>query len=200
MLSEKALEQVHGGWIITLTGIICFIGATVGQAVFGVGGGVYKAHDSMGHYAEVKEAKFLVKPTGLGKTTEFKSETITVLNSDNVRDLHGASLSIGATASLPPKAQELVAKKCGGVASDLFGVITSGSIGAEATIPVINSNGRTEQIYKFKVDTPGTATFSGTGILSKSIELYASTSVTDVKVTNVDRMENDCYHATKSKS
>jgi hypothetical protein len=197
MLSEKALEQVHGGWVITLFGIAGFVGGVLGQIVAGVGAGVYKAHDSQGHYADVKEAKVVVKPVGLGKTVDFKAEQITVLNSDDVRDLRGASLSIGATASLPPKVQEIVSKKCGGMAGNFFGIITGGNIGAEATIPVVNPNGRKTDMYKITVGDSGHAIFSGDGVTSTSIELYASASVTNVNITDTNRMENACYYATK---
>lgn len=198
MLSEKQLERVQGGWVITLSGIVGFVGGVFGNVVAGVGAGTYEAHDSMGHYGHVTKAEAVVKPVAFSQSLELREEKVTILNSDDMRDLSGASISIGATASLPQKVQEWIGNKCGGAMGELFGIITSGSVGAEVTIPVINDNGRQESMFKITTTDPAHGVVTGNGLAKTGIELYAAASVNDVKIDKTDRMENMCYHCVKS--
>jgi len=197
MLSEKQLEKVQGGWVITLSGIVGFVGAVVGGAIFGGGGGSYEAHDSMGHYGHVEKVEAKVKPTGFGKIFDVRHEDVTVLNSDNMRDLQGGHLTLGITSSLPPVIQAGIDKTFG-VKGQYFALVTPPNAGAEISIPIINSKGIQENalISVTASNCIETKIPTGNGFAVTGVEVYAGVSATKVTVDKTDRMENYCYAMT----
>lgn len=207
MLSDKQLERVQGGWwFIDLAGIGTFLGASFGTVAAGFGFGGYKAHDSMGHYGHIGKVEAKVKPVCLASPIEIKTENITVLNSDNMRDLEGAHISVGITANLPPILRDGVSRMCG-KAVPLFGVISKGGVGGEVSIPVINTSGKHDTVLiktstcekdNMKIFAP-----PGSGYAQTGVQVYASVSLTKVDVEKTDQMESYCYtvtHPTKKEN
>jgi len=203
MLSEKQLAYVQGGFFIELSGVMGFLGGVFGGAIFGVGGGTYEAHDSMGHYGHVNKVEAKVKPAGFGSPCTVKKEEVTVLNSDNMSDLEGAHLTLGVTASLPQVVQDGISQLCGR-ASTYFGLVTShGSdgVGAEISIPIINSKGIHENaLIKTSTTTDSLVAVvpKGSGMYTTGVEVYAGVSATKVTVDKTDQMESYCYAMTHS--
>lgn len=201
MLSEKQLDVVQGGWYIDLSGISAFFGGIFGGAIVGGGGSYYNAHDSSGQYGHVAKAEVKAKPLGLGKVIDIKTEHVVVLNSDHMEDLKGASIAIGATASLPPALVDTIASG-GKHVPEMFGVLYdrgSKGIGGEVSIPLGKGGSQGEALIKSITDDPAKGMFvSVPGMPQVAIDTYASVSFSDVKVDRVDSRERTLYESLTS--
>lgn len=201
MLSEKQLGLVQGGWFIDLTGITAFLGGVFGGAIVGGGGSYYTAHDTSGQYGHVAKAEVKAKPLGLGKVAELKTEHIVVLNADHMQDLKGASIAIGATATLPSSLVDTIASG-GKHVPEMFGILYDQGgrgIGGEVSIPLGRGGTQGAALIKTITDDPAKGLFvSVPGMPKVAVDTYASVSFSDVKVDKVDRHERSLYDSLAS--
>ena len=189
MLSEKQLDLVQGGWFIDLVGIFGFIGAQVGSVVTTISGASYQARDGMGQTATVQQAGVSVSPSIFGSFGfGTREQTIKVLNSDDVHDLAGAKIAVGAVATLPARVQESLGREYGAKHDELFGIaIPHNAVGAEVSIPIVSTQGKPSTPVLVQVSAEKTNAYVSGGGISVGVNLTATLSLTDVKVTDIDQ-------------
>lgn len=214
MLSEQSLDQVSGGVLdvlnifkvlrldmlmrftrcemLDLTGVTGFIGGVVGSLFGGVSLGSFRATGDEGHYGTVRTVGATVKPAFFGTNGVVKDQHIKVLNADDIRDLNGVHLSVGAVASLPTFVQDKLADQHGIHTGELFGLVCPTGKGMEASF----SFGDGKTLLKTSSDST-IALVTGKGTAVSGIEVYGTLSLSGVEVKGVDRMAQTAYHESK---
>jgi len=200
MISEHLLGLVSGGNPppIELNGFFGSIMTSVGEFfTTALSFGNYEARDDMGQSGTVKQVNTCLSPIGCGKILDIRKERVTVLNSDNMRDLNGTSVSFAATASLPPIVQRGLSDKFGRVTADHCAILTGKGIGAEFTLPVKTETGRHDVLCKVTRITDQQVEISGAGLGKFGIDIHGSANIGFATVENVDQVACAAYLESK---
>lgn len=201
MLNEQILEKISGGKpFIELIGQ--FISAMFPTRFGSFGGSVarYEAHDDMGQRGHVDQARFTYQPPlanafGIDKGVQH----VTIVNSDNMRDLNGCKLYVAEKHTLPPALVSAVEKASlnpihsGANVHGVFGVAIPDSVkGTEISIKVPGDPDAKLTVSKTSDKSSPFARFTSGGNIF-GVNLSAGISLTEAKVETIDRMANDSY-------
>lgn len=200
MISERELNLVSAGLpppIEMFGNFFSVVTSVVGYFTAAPSVGHYTARDDMGQSGTVTQVSANFSPIGCGKLLDVRKDHVTVLNSDNMRDLQGTQVSIGATASLPPIIQRGLSDKYGRSVADHCAFLSGNGVGAEFSLPVKSDTGRHDVLCKITKITDQQIQIRGTGIGQFGIDLYGSTTASFVDVKNVDQTACLAYAESK---
>lgn len=212
MLSETHLNSVSGGFldflnifkvlkldqvfrastceVIDLKGIFGSIGFHIGQWTGSLGYGHYNASDSSGQHGHMDQVRGALSPAFFGTNhLAAREQSIRVINSNDMRDLGGARLVLGAVARFPQAIQRAMGDMFGAKHDEIIGIaIPKTAVGAQVSIPAISLTGKdmtSGVLLSVSKENAQNVQITGQG-MNLGIEMFGAVELNAVKVDDRD--------------